>query len=120
MTIINLHVGCAIVSVGFFLVRAGWMIQRSALLQRLWVRVAPHVVDTVLFVTGVLLAQRVEWPSWLIVKLAAVISYIIFGALALRRAPSRQLQLASLVVALVSVAYVISVALTRSATPWSA
>lgn len=119
MTTITFHVACAVFSVGFFLVRAAWMIQSSALLQRLWVRVAPHVVDTVLFITGVLLAHRLGWPDWLFFKLAAVVSYIVFGALALRRAPSRRLQLASLVVALASVAYVVSVALTRSTTPWA-
>lgn len=119
MTLIAFHVVCATFSVGFFVVRALWMIRRSGLLDLLWVRVAPHVVDTVLFVTGVLLAQRVAWPDWLLVKLAAVLSYIVFGALALRRAPTRGLQLASLVLALASVAYVVSVALSRSAIPWS-
>ena len=43
-----LHVSCVVLSgFGFFL-RGLWMLSESALFKQRWVRVVPHVVDTVL------------------------------------------------------------------------
>ena len=105
-----LHVACATVSVTFFVVRALWMLQGSSLLNALWVRVAPHVVDTVLFLSGVYLASLWGWPTWVYVKLVGVVLYIVFGSLALRRAPTALARRVSLLAALVAVSFVFMVA----------
>ncbi len=104
------HVACALVSVTFFVVHAVWMLQGAALLNVPWVRVAPHIVDTVLFLTGLYLATLWGWPTWVIVKLAGVVAYIVLGSLALHRAPSPRGRRISLVGALVAVSFVFMVA----------
>jgi len=114
----TLHIFAVALSIGLFGVRAVWMIARSPCLQRGWVRILPHIIDTVLFLSGislVALTGRYPLPAWLAAKLVAVGLYIIFGSLALRRAPTRALRLVSLVAALVAASYVVLAALTRSA-----
>ena len=44
----HLHITCAVLSGSFFLLRGVWMLLESDALQRRWVKVVPHVVDTVL------------------------------------------------------------------------
>ena len=114
----TLHLLTAFTSISFFAVRAVWMLQESLRLSERWVRVAPHVVDTVLFITGVaLVVQTDRWPlpGWLVAKLTALVVYVVLGSLALRRAPTRDLRIASLVGALVAFCVVVMVALTRFA-----
>ncbi|MGB5591316.1 MAG: SirB2 family protein, partial [Gammaproteobacteria bacterium] len=42
----HLHVTCAALSLGLFLLRGWWMVRFPARLQRRWVRILPHVIDT--------------------------------------------------------------------------
>ena len=96
------------------------MLAASPRLQARWVRVAPHVVDTVLLASGVwlvILTGRYPLPDWLIAKLAGLVCYIVLGSLALRRAPTRDLRVVSLVGALLAACYVVLAALARSALP---
>ena len=50
------HVTCVAVSYALFLVRGIWMIRDSAMLERRWVKVLPHVNDTLLLVAAIALA----------------------------------------------------------------
>jgi len=112
------HIASILTSICLFLLRAVWMIESSTRLQQRWVRIVPHLVDTVLFVSGVsliLLTGSYPLPGWLIAKLTGLVVYIVLGSLALRRAPSQDLRIISLVGALMAVCYVVMVALTRSA-----
>lgn len=105
-----LHVICAVVSASFFLIRALWMLQGSPRLQLLWVRIAPHAIDTVLLASGVYLAMLWSWATWILVKLVAVVAYIVLGVFALRSS-SATVRQASMVGALVSVAIVFMIAM---------
>ena len=112
------HITTVVTTISFFMVRAVWMIESSPRLEQRWVRTVPHVIDTVLFLSGavlVLLTDRYPLPGWLIAKLGGLAVYIVLGSLALRRAPTQELRIVSLVGALLAVSYVIMVALTRSA-----
>ncbi len=51
-----LHIVCAATSLGLFLLRGGWMLAASPRLQDRWVRVAPHIVDTVFLASGITMA----------------------------------------------------------------
>ncbi len=51
-----IHVTAAFVSVGGFVLRGVWMLENSPLFSRRWVRIAPHVVDTVLLASAIALA----------------------------------------------------------------
>ena len=52
LTLKFLHVGAAALTVTGFAVRGYWMLIDSAALQRSWVRVLPHVIDTVFLLSG--------------------------------------------------------------------
>lgn len=112
-----MHVGCVTLSVGLFALRGAWALMDSPLMQRKSVRVLPHVIDTVLLASAIaLVVMSGQYPfveHWLTVKVFALIAYIVLGTLAIRRAPTRSWQAACYVAALVTAAFMISVALSR-------
>lgn len=116
------HVSFAIVSIAGFVLRGVWMFGHSANLQRRIVRIAPHVVDTAFLISGiwlvVILHLAVREQAWLIAKLVALILYIVFGAIALRRGRTLQIRAAAFVAALLAYLYIGGVALSRSPTSW--
>ena len=116
------HLSCVVLSITGFTLRAGLMLAGSALLRERWIRTLPHFVDTVLFFTGLGLAYLLhQYPvtsPWLTAKLAGLVLYVVFGAVALRGAhlPRR---LTALVLAYMSFAYIVHTALTKNPIPWS-
>ena len=118
-----LHIGCAALSIAGFALRGAWMLVDSPLLQNRFVRVAPHVVDTVLLASAAWLAwflgQVPFVHGWITAKVLALVLYIVLGMFALRRGRTKAQRAAAFVAALASFAYIVAVALTRDATPWS-
>jgi uncharacterized membrane protein SirB2 len=114
-----LHVTCAALSGTGLLLRGLLMLADSPLLQRRWVRRLPHINDTILLAAAVALTAMIgQYPlvdTWLTAKLLAVITYILLGALALRRGRPRGVRVAALAAALAVFGYIVSVALTKSA-----
>ena len=120
-TIKLIHVSCVLLSLIGFTLRAILMLKGSALLQRVWVRTIPHLVDSTLFFSGLGLAYYLQqYPgttAWLSAKFAALLLYILFGAMALRGKTAFKRYL-SLLLAYVCFAYMVSLALTKSIVPW--
>ena len=118
-----LHLGCAALSIAGFAARGTWMLTESTMLQKRFVRIAPHVVDTVLLASAVWLAwflgQIPFVHAWITAKLLALLLYIGLGMFALRRGRTKRQRAAAFAAALASAAYIVAVALTRDATPWS-
>ena len=119
----TLHIACAALSVGGFAMRGALMLADSPLLQRRFVRVAPHVVDTMLLASAVWLAwflgQIPFVHGWITAKILALLAYIVLGTIALRRGRTKSMRAATFFGALAAAAYIVAVALSRSATPWS-
>lgn len=113
----HVHVAAVILSGAGFLVRGLWMLTNSEMLSRRWVRVLPHMVDTVLLASAIGLAMlSSQYPlaaGWLTAKVAGLLAYIVLGALALHYAPTRSARVACLVAAVATFAYIVSVALAR-------
>ena len=113
----SLHVACAVLSIGGFAARGILMLRDSPLLGSRLVRVAPHVVDTVLLASAVWLAwglgQLPFAQGWVTAKLLALLAYIALGSLALRHGPTRAVRAAAFVAALGTAGYIVSVAVTR-------
>lgn len=116
----HLHVTCAALSGSLFLLRGLWMLHAPALLQRRWIRIAPHLIDTLLL--GSALAM-VFWSGqypfvqpWLTAKVIALVLYIGLGTVALKRGKTRALRLGAFIAALAVFGYIVAVALTRQ--PW--
>ena len=115
----TLHFSLAFLSVAGFVIRAGWSYSGSDLLQEKWVKIAPHVVDTLLLTLGVMLAFSLSggpWQSWLLAKLIALLAYIGFGVMTLRgRGAAKHI---GLIGALCSVGYIFLVAYSRNPLPF--
>jgi uncharacterized membrane protein SirB2 len=112
-----IHVGAAAASIALFLVRGGWMLQGPGKLRLFWVRVVPHVIDTVLLVSALWLAWQIGFAAnfrWLGAKIVALVVYIALGTIALKRGRTRGIRLAAFVAAVATFGYIVSVALTKS------
>jgi len=113
------HVTCVVLSGGGFVLRAIWRLRDSPLLQRRWVKVLPHVNDTLLLGAAIVLCllggQYPLVQAWLTAKVLGLIAYIILGAIALGRGHGRGVRLASGIAALTVFGYIASVALTKDA-----
>lgn len=111
------HVAAVVLSgTGFVLRFALAALQRSPAAQ--WARIAPHAVDTVLLASALVLAwvggiRPLEVP-WLEAKLAGLVLYILAGTIALKRGRTPRMRAAAFAVAMVTYAYIVSVALTKS------
>lgn len=116
----QVHVACAILSVAGFIVRGVLMLRESPMLGARFTRVAPHVVDSVLLASAIALAwMSGQYPfaqSWLTAKVLALAGYIVLGTIALKRGRSATVRRAAFTLALATVLYIVSVALTRD--PW--
>ncbi|MEO8507019.1 MAG: SirB2 family protein [Betaproteobacteria bacterium] len=113
-----LHVGCAAASIAFFCVRGAWMFSAPERLRRKWVRVLPHVVDTVLLASAIALAIMLRnYPlthGWLTAKVVGLFAYIALGTVALKRGRTRGIRAAAFAGAIVVFVYIVSVAVTKS------
>ena len=114
----DLHITCVVVSGAGFFLRGAWMLLDSPMLDRRWVRVLPHVVDSALLGSAMALAiLSAQYPlaqNWLTAKLAGLLMYIMFGTMALKRGKTKAIRGGFFVAALLSYAYIVSVALMRS------
>lgn len=113
----HLHMTCAALSGSFFALRGIWMMLDSALLQRRWVRIAPHIIDTVLLgsaLTMVVWSRQYPFVEpWLTAKLLALLLYIVLGTIALKRGKTKTVRIAAYAGALATFGYIVAVALTR-------
>jgi uncharacterized membrane protein SirB2 len=112
----SVHVGCAALSIVGFTARGILRLRGSALLQTRFVRVAPHVVDTLLLLSAIGLAWALGVVpfvhGWVTAKVLALLAYIGLGVLAMRGRTS-SVRGAAFVAALAVAAYIVAVALTR-------
>lgn len=119
LVIKQLHITFALLSGSFFLLRGIWMLGESPLLQQRWVKVVPHVVDTLLLSSAlVLVFWSGQYPfaqPWLTAKVLALIVYIGLGTVALKRGKTRLVQTVAMFAALATFGYIVAVALTRQA-----
>jgi uncharacterized membrane protein SirB2 len=113
----HLHITFVVISITGFFLRGVWMLRDSPMLDRLWVRVVPHVNDTLLLAaaTGLSIVQQ-QYPfvhGWVTAKVLGLLAYIGFGMFALRRGRSKAVRAGFWLASLASFAYIVSVALTR-------
>jgi uncharacterized membrane protein SirB2 len=117
-----LHLGCVALSGAGFVLRGAWMMRASPLLALRWVRIAPHVLDTVLLASAIALALLIgQYPlvdNWLTAKVLGLLAYIALGTIALSRGRTRAVRIAAFWSALLVFAYIVAVAMTKSALPY--
>ena len=111
------HVCFALLSGAGFALRGLWMMRGSARLQAPWVRVAPHLLDTLLLASGVTLALMLRISPlahpWLAAKLGLLLLYVGAGTVAIRRGRTRGARTLALGLALAVYALIVATALTH-------
>ena len=114
------HMACASISISLFLLRG--VLQFSGVDWRRWrlLRVAPHINDTLLLSAAIALSvYSQQYPlaqNWLTAKVLALLLYIVLGSMAFRPGRPRAQQAAFFGAALLTVLYIVAVAISRSAT----
>lgn len=115
----SIHVLTVLISISGFILRGIWMIKDSPRLQARWVKIAPHINDTVLLITGITLAINIQqYPfvhGWLTAKVLALLTYIGLGVITLRQGRSKQQRIITWLAAILVFMYMIGVARTRQA-----
>ena len=116
-TIKLVHVVAVALSFAGFFARGLGMMADSAWLRTRAARTLPHVVDTVLLASALLLAWQLRLSPlgapWLAAKLIALVVYVVLGTVALKRGRTRGVRIAAWLAGLATFAYIASVALTK-------
>jgi len=116
-----IHMGTVYITFGLFLARGIWMLLDSPRRDQRWVRVLPHLNDTLLLtaalgmvVTGGL--GLLDNP-WLIAKISGLIAYILLGHMALKRGATKARRAGYFIAALAVFGYIIAVAVSKQVIP---
>jgi len=115
----SIHISAVILSGTLFFTRGLWMLSGSPRLQQTWVKVVPHIIDTVLLASAIALTLRIQqYPfthHWLTAKVLGLLLYIALGMIALKRGRSRRVRLLAWLAALAVFLYIVAVAVTHDA-----
>jgi uncharacterized membrane protein SirB2 len=118
----HIHMSTAFLSLALFFLRGNWMIFRPERLQQRWVKIVPHVNDTVLLLSAIvlagILAQLGGSSAWLAGKVIGLIVYIALGMVALKYGRSLRVRVFAFIGALITFAYILSVAFTKQTWPF--
>jgi uncharacterized membrane protein SirB2 len=117
----TLHMTLAALTFVSFTLRGVGMLRESPWRRQRWARVLPHIVDTLLFATGITLMIVIrQYPGtvpWITAKLLAVLVYIGLGMVALRFGRRKSIRAAAWIAALIVFGYIYAVAVTRNPIP---
>ena len=115
----HIHMTLAIITILGFLLRSVWLFKQSPSLQKKWVKISPHVIDTLLLASGIALWATwygAVFQPWLIAKLVMIVVYIAFGIITFK-SRSKGLRAMAFTLAIISFASILYLARTKSL-PW--
>lgn len=94
----------------------------SSLLQHPVSKRLPHVIDSLLLVTALIMVfMSSQYPfvlDWLTAKVTALLVYILLGMVALKWGRTRNIRILAWSLAMLTFVYIVSVALSRSILPF--
>ncbi len=118
-----IHVGTVILSFSFFFVRGIWMVLESPKLNQRWVKIVPHINDSILLLSAIVLTIFImQYPfvqGWLTAKFLLLIVYIGLGMVALRFGKTKAIKTGSWIAALLVFSLIVVIAVTKSINPMS-
>lgn len=115
------HIATVHISLALFLLRGFWMLRESPRLHDRWVRILPHVNDTLLLAAAIAMLvvggfNPLQHP-WLMAKILGLLAYIGVGTVALKRGRTKSTRVKALIVAVGIFAYIVAVAVTKQVVP---
>ncbi len=118
----HIHLTTVVLSISFFLLRAAWVFLKPAMMEKRWVKILPHIIDTALLASAITLAVVLQqYPfvdHWLTAKLLALCLYIVLGTIALKRGKTQLIKTSALMGSILTFSYIVAVAITHSPLPW--
>lgn len=111
------HISCVTLSIGLFAARGMWSLGTARPLWRGF-RVIPHLVDTLLLMSGMTLAFLIhQYPfvnsAWLTTKVIGLVAYIALGITAFRGSVPRYARVLLWLLALAVFGFIVSVAVSK-------
>ncbi|MBB3059253.1 SirB2 family protein [Microbulbifer rhizosphaerae] len=86
----HLHITLVVISISFFILRFLGRQMEAGFVQARWIKPAPHLIDTLLLLSGISLAVLYRLSplqaNWLMVKLILILGYIGAGIGAMKAA----------------------------------
>ena len=123
-TIKALHLSSVALSYSLFFMRGIWVLRASPVMQQRWVKIAPHIIDTVLLSSAITLAVMLGisplTSNWLAAKIIALLLYIVLGSFALKRGKTQRAKLIYWLAAQAVFFYIVLTAWTHDPMPWRA
>lgn len=120
----TIHVVCVLLSFAGFFIRGIWMLMDSGLLHNRWIKTAPHIIDTLLLVSAIILAVQMQLSPfeqpWLMAKIVALLVYIGVGMVALRFGRNKRTRFIAWLLGIATIMYIVSVATSKSVFGWFA
>ena len=83
----HVHLAAITASITLFVLRAGWMAWSPQRLAQRWVKVLPHLVDTVLLLSGIWLAFQLGSGVRAVAAVAAIVTFAWIVSVALTKSP---------------------------------
>ncbi|RDV27571.1 invasion protein [Alteromonas aestuariivivens] len=113
----HIHLSAVALSIFLFVGRFLWSRFNASVLQKKWLKITPHIIDTVLLASALwlcfILSQYPFVNGWLTLKLFGVLAYILMGLIALKWARTSAVQWLGFVGALAFLAMTAHVAVTK-------
>ena len=113
----NIHMSLAAISVALFCLRFALLMTNADLLKNRWLKILPHIIDTVLLLIGVVMMVKLAaYPGqvdWMTGKLIAVVAYIFTGYYTLKLARNNMMRIFGFLGALGWVILVVRIAMTK-------
>lgn len=85
----SIHILLALVSFFGFISRVVLSEINPEITQRKWLKISPHVIDTLLLFSGIMLIFQGSWLDgnygWLVAKMIALLGYISLGVVVMHR-----------------------------------
>ena len=89
-----IHIVFVFMSFASFISRVTLLQLKPEVLQNKMVKIAPHIIDTLLLLSGITLVIHGNWLSgeygWIISKIIVLILYIVFGVITMRTTGSKR------------------------------
>jgi uncharacterized membrane protein SirB2 len=114
LTLRHVHITCAILTITLFTFRGLLMLADSPWLESRVLKILPHVIDTALLTSALMLATAInQYPfgtGWLTAKVCLLVVYIVLGYYALKGGRTKTVRTVAFVAALLVVGFLVSVA----------
>ncbi len=118
----HIHMGAAVLSIVLFLLRGTLLLRHEGAVLPRWLRILPHLNDTVLLVAAITLLVLAGLnplvTPWVAAKIVLLLAYILLGTLALKPRLSLARRRQAFLAAVAVVLLIVRIAATHSVWPF--